>query len=166
MDAEPTPWKERLANRGIALGIGAGLAFGVLGAGLGWRVWLKPQRDRANLRYESMNDVLKLYGLQTAYKAAHGTYADGLGALLSAAPDRDAIRARLAAHVDMNTVAVVAAGAKFKIEVNVLDGNRTLIKIKGPPSNFVPREAPRTLVETGQSAGADVGAPVLPPPAR
>lgn len=156
-------WKQRLTDRRTWLAVGAGLAVGAVGAGVGWQVWLKPQRELAQLRFDTMNDVLKMYGLQTAYKQAHGTYANDLETLLASSPDRAAFKARLASHVDINTVAVVNEGAKFKIEVNVLDKDRTLVKIKGPPPEFVPRDAPKNIVEPGQAVDGDAGKPVLPP---
>ncbi len=163
MDATPSTWKERLTDRRTLLAAGAGLAAGLAGAAAGWQVYLKPQRELAQLRYDAMNDVLTLYGLQTEYQRAHGAYAGDLETLLTYAPERTAIKARLAAHVDINTVAVVNEGAKFKIEVNVLDKDRTLVKIKGPPPEFVPRDAPKALVEPGQAVDGDAGRPVLPP---
>ncbi|MBI3564935.1 MAG: hypothetical protein HY079_07055 [Elusimicrobia bacterium] len=166
MDAPKLGWKERLTHRNTLIAMGAGLAVGALGAFGGYWVWLKPQRELARLRFDAMNDVLKLYGLQTDYMKAHGSYAGDLETLLASSGQRDAVRARLAAHVDLNTITVVDEGAKFKIEVNVLDKDRTLMKIKGPPPEFTPRAAPKMLAEPGRSALPDPGAPVLPPNGR
>jgi hypothetical protein len=92
-------------------------------------------------RYESTIDIAKLYGLQLSYKRAKGTYANDLASLLSVEPDAAALKASLAANVDMTTLAVVGDAAKFKIELNVLDPVRTPIKIRGP---IAPRPAAAT----------------------
>lgn len=162
MDEANLGWKERMTHPRTLLAIGAGLAVGALAAFGGYQVWLKPQKELARLRFDAMNDVLKLYGLQTDHMKAHGSYANDLETLLASSGQRDALRARLAAHVDMNTITVVNEGAKFKIEVNVLDKDRTLMKIKGPPPEFTPSAAPSMPTEPGQSALPDAGAPVLP----
>ena len=141
-----------------------GLAFllfavgGALGVA-GWYVSIRPKLRVDRMRYESVLDIAKLYGLQLSYKKAHGVYADGLDALLSEAPDRDALKKNLAANVDMDTLAVVGGPAKFKIELNVLDPDRTPIRVRGP---IQPRRAPGApvfLPEQAPPMNAD-GAPL------
>ena len=163
MDEPKLTWRQRLTHRSTLMAAAAGLAVGALGAAGGYYVWLRPQRALAQLRYDAMNDVLKLYGLQTDYQKAHGAYANDLETLLAFSGQRDALWQRLASHVDMNTIAVVNEGAKFRVEVNVRDADRTLIKIKGPPPEFVPRSAPKVIEHGVPSALPDAGAPVLPP---
>ena len=72
-----------------------------------------------------------------------------LAALLSVSPDAAALKARLAANADMNTLAVVGTADKFKIELNVLDPERTSIKIRGPV-------APRWEVSTASECIGDI----------
>jgi hypothetical protein len=91
-----------------------------------------PARATAKRRYDAQMAMLKLYDLQTAYRAARGTYAGSLEELLASSPEGPALRAELAANADINTLTVVGDEEKFKLEANVLDSERTLIKIKGP----------------------------------
>lgn len=114
------------------LAIAVGLAVGALAAFGGWRLWLKPREINARKRYETVRDVASLYALQLTYKKRTGRYADGLDALLAIAQNRDAVKARLARNADLSTLTVVGDAEKFKIEANVLDEERTLVKIKGP----------------------------------
>jgi len=166
MAEEALTWGQRLAHPRTLLSLAAGVLVGVAGAAGGWWLWLKPQREAAHLRYEAMMDVLKLYDLQVKHKQARGAYADGLETLLASTGEREAIKARLAAHVDMNTIAVVNMGEKFRVEVNVLDPDRTLMKIKGPPPEFTPRAAPNVPVEGGLSPLSNGGALTAPPASR
>ena len=116
----------------VLTALAAGLALGAAGAAVGWRVWLKPRRQESELRYETLRDITALFGLQLSYKIAKGTYANDLDALLTITPNSAALKARLAAHVDLSTLAVVGNAEKFKIEANVRDKDRTLMKLKGP----------------------------------
>lgn len=144
----------------ILKGVAAGLALGALGAAGGWWFWLKPQRDLARVRYETFQDVSTLFSLQLHYKKVKGVFAPDLDALLTLSPDRDAFKARMADHLDMNTIAVVGDADKFKVEANVLDKDRTLIRLKGPIVT-PPRAAPRTLPVASQTDenGAPIDAP-------
>jgi hypothetical protein len=108
----------------IALGVGSFAATYFLVYG--------PARATAKRRYDAQMAMLKLYDLQTAYRAARGTYAGSLEELLASSPEGPALRAELAANADINTLTVVGDEEKFKLEANVLDSERTLIKIKGP----------------------------------
>jgi hypothetical protein len=143
ISAEFTPltWRQRLFHpltlKSIAAGVAAGLA---LGAGY-WHFVSKPGYDLLQKRFEATIDLAKLYKLQGDYKKAKGTYANDLDSLLALSPDGAALKASLAANVDMTTLTIVGDGKKFKLELNVLDGERTPIKVKGP---FPPRVRPTT----------------------
>jgi hypothetical protein len=142
----------------------AALAVGAAASGAGWWFWLKPQLDVARLRSETTADVLTLYGLQMRYHQRKRTYANDLDSLLALEPDGAARKARMNGHLDLSTLAIVGDATKFKIEANVLDLQRTLIKIRGPIRD---RPAPRPEVivrETGLGLGGD-GRPVAPTPA-
>lgn len=163
---EPLTWKQKMTHPRTLGAIALGVLVGAAGAAGGWYVWLKPQRELARLRYDAMMDVLKLYDLQVKYKQARGAYANDLESLLASSGDKEALRARLALHVDMNTIAVVDQGEKFRVEVNVLDKDRTLMKIKGPPPEFTPRAVPVVPTEPGLSPLSNGGAVAPPPAAR
>jgi hypothetical protein len=161
--AEPTGTTKRLQLIGM---IAAGLAVGAAGTAGAWYVWLKPQLDDARVRAATLEDISHLFGLQNDYMKAKGVYADGLDALLSTDPGREAFKARLASHVDMSTLAVVGGPKKFKIEANALDKERTLIKLKGPVENrFGKQDVDIPLTEATSSAGGGYGLPVAPAPA-
>ena len=108
------------------------LTVGAAGAGVGWQVYLKPIRALAYTRYESHLALMRLYDLQVAYRAANGTYANDLDTLLASAPDAAQLREKLKATVDINTLAVVGDANRFRLEANVLDPQRTSVKIRGP----------------------------------
>lgn len=141
--------------RALAGSAAAGLAL----AAVGWYAIIKPDQALVQKRYESTIDIARLYGLQVAHKKAKGAYASDLDALLALAPDGAALRASLAANVDMTTLAVVGDANKFKIELNVLDPERTSIKVRGP---VAPRQAaatPAAMPEQTAPLNAD-GAPL------
>lgn len=96
------------------------------------KFYLKPLREVANARYQSHLGLMRLYDLQLAYHKAHGTYANDLDTILASAPDGAELRAKLAACVDINTLAVIGDANRFRLEVNVRDGERTPVKIRGP----------------------------------
>lgn len=135
--APPTPsalsrLKDRFKDPKVLMHIAIAAAFSVAACGVGWQFYLKPQRAIAFTRYQSHDLLMKLYDLQIAYHAAHGTYADGLDALLASDPDGAQIRQRLRTCVDLNTIAVLGEQDRFRLEVNILDPQRTLVKIRGP----------------------------------
>lgn len=132
-------WKERIAHRTTLLAVAGGLALGAAAAAGWWRLSYVPAQALVQKRVQTTLDIATLYGLQLSYKRAKGTYANDLASLLSVDPDAAALKASLAANVDMNTLAVVGDANKFKIELNVLDPDRTLIKVKGP---IAPRAQP------------------------
>ncbi len=159
------PWKERLFSASSLRLLFGALILGAAASGAAWQIWLKPLRVAQRQRFETTKDVLELYGLQLKYARAHGFYAGDLDALLALAPDGAARKARMAGHLDLTTLAVVGDAKKFKIEANVLDDDRTLIKIMGPIVDrpWSPKAGP-TLEETGSAVGQN-GLPVAPPPA-
>jgi hypothetical protein len=124
--------KRRLNESRTWLSIAGGLLVGAAAAGVWWKVYLVPEQALVQKRYQSTVDIARLYGLQLSYKRAHGTYANDFPSLLTVAPEAAELKARLAANVDMNTLTVVGDANKFKIELNVLDGERTPIRVKGP----------------------------------
>lgn len=156
----PQTWTQRLFNPKTLAAVAAGLTLGTLIAAGGWWFWLKPQRDVARLRYETMMDVSTLFGLQRHFKEVKGVYAPDLDTLLTLSPDRDAFKARMAGHLDLTTIAVVGSTDAFKIEANVLDPDRTLIRIKGPIENAY-NYAPTSLPQQAPQMDTD-GAPINP----
>ena len=152
-------WKERLTHRTTLMAVAGGLAIGAAAAAGWWHVAITPQRALDQKRYQATMDLATLYGLQLTYKRVKGTYANDLGSLLLIDPEGEALKARLAANVDMNTLAVVGDGDKFKIELNVLDPDRTLIKVKGPIAPRASAASPPTLRTQAPPMNAD-GAPI------
>ena len=125
----------RLSQPRTLAHIALALALGAAGAGAGWVVYLKPIRAIADIRYRSHLGLMRLYDLQLAYHASHGTYANDLDALLASAPDGAKVRAQLKTSVDLNTLAVVGNANWFRLEANVLDPERTAVKFRGPAGN-------------------------------
>ncbi len=113
-----------------ALAVG-GLAL--LGA-LGWWFFVaKPEYDALMLRGRATTDLFALYDLQVEYHRTRGVYSDDLEVLLKSAPDRaEALRAALREHTHLDTLVVAGDEEKFRLEANVRDAERTLLKIKGP----------------------------------
>ena len=151
--------KSRLKKTRGLLGLAGGVALGAAAAAGWWRVVEVPAQALRQKRYESTMNVVKMYGLQLAYKRARGTYANDLASLLSVDPDGAALRASLAANIDMSTLAVDGDANKFKIEVNVLDPDRTLIKITGPIGRRARATTPLALPIQAPAVDAD-GAPI------
>ncbi|MDP3543573.1 MAG: hypothetical protein Q8T11_13975 [Elusimicrobiota bacterium] len=112
--------------------IAAALAAGAAGSAVGRHIYLKPIRAVAAVRYQSHQGLMRLYDLQLAYHAQHGTYADGLDTLLASTPDGTQLREKLKAVVDLETLAVIGDEDRFRLEANVLDPQRTSVKIRGP----------------------------------
>lgn len=149
MEASDSPakitWKQRLTHRSTWLAIFGGLALGTAIAGAWWKLWVVPEQAIIQKRYESTMDIARLYGLQLTYKRAHGTFANDIYSLLSVEPDAAALKSSLAANVDMNTLTVVGDAKRFKIEVNVLDSDRTPIRVRGPLVPKAPAPEPSSL---------------------
>ena len=164
MEAAESPPKQRVTPRTTLIAIAGALALGAAAAVAWWCFSVVPARALLRKRSRSVTAIAKLYGLQLSYKRAHGTYANDLASLLSVDPDRAALKAALAANVDMNTLAVVGDANKFKIELNVLDSGRTLLRLKGPLAPFAFAAAPATPTTPTAPASpmsAD-GAPIIP----
>lgn len=125
-------YKARLSDPRTLYIIAAALAAGAAGAAAGWHIYLKPIRAIAAVRYQSHAGLMRLYDLQLAYHAKHGVYADGLDALLASTPDGAQLREKLKVTMDLETLAVIGDGDRFRLEANVLDPQRTSVKIRGP----------------------------------
>jgi|CXWL01.1.fsa_nt_gi hypothetical protein len=108
------------------------LVCGVAGTAAGWTLWLKPQQVTAQRRYQTHQALMRLHDMQMTYRAARGTFANDLDSLLAASPDGAKVREILRANADDATLTVVGDAQKFRLEANVLDGERTLVKIRGP----------------------------------
>ena len=108
------------------------LALGAAAVGAGWRFHLKPLMAAERNRRQAELSLLRLYTLQEDYRNAHGTYANDLDAILAWAPDGAQLREKLKACVDLDTVAVIGDAKRFRLEINVLDPERTSVKIRGP----------------------------------
>jgi hypothetical protein len=143
-------WRKRVLHvnslKSLAIGIVVGLPIAA-----GYRRFrIQPQLEANQKRYQATLDVAKLYALQISYKKVRGTYANDLDSLLAYAPNGAALKADLAANADLGTLAVDGDKDKFKIELNVLDADRTPIKLQGPltdrprpPSHvLMPSQAP------------------------
>ncbi len=111
-----------------------GLSCVLLGLGClaYWTAELKPQLDLAQKRFESHTAMMRLFDLQKTYLEAHGAYANDLDALLAGAPDADKLRETLKNSVDINTLVIRGDDKRFRIEANILDPDRTLVKFRGP----------------------------------
>ena len=154
-------WKQRLTHTRSLQAAAAGVAAGFALAAGAWCFKIKPEEARVQKRYQSGLDIARLYGLQLDYKKAKGTYANDLDSLLALAPDGATLWANLAANADMTTLAVVGSETKFKIELNVLDGERTSIKIRGPIAPRVSAAKALVLPASAPPMNAD-GAPLAP----
>lgn len=150
MTETPTPptlasrIKERLTNKRLYVLLAIAVVVGLGGGRLGRKILLAPKIKALELQNATLTDLTELYRLQKAHFAARGTYANDLDSLLAIAPTGAQLRERMSRHMDMNTVTVVGDEKRFKLEANVLDKERTLIKLKGP---FVPRA--RAAAPTG-----------------
>lgn len=108
------------------------LALAAAGTGAGWRFYLKPILATADIRYRSHQCLMRLYDLQIAYQDAHGVFANDLDTLLASASDGPQLHEKLRGSVDLNTLAVLGDASRFRLEVNILDPERTAVKIRGP----------------------------------
>jgi hypothetical protein len=153
--------KRRLNEPRTWLVIAGGLLVGAAAAGVWWKFWLVPEKALVEKRYQSTLDIARLYGLQLSYKRVHGTYANDFASLLSVAPEAAELKGSLAANVDMNTLTVVGDANKFKIELNVLDGDRTPIRVKGPVAEKKAPAEPAAVPVPAAPMTSD-GAPIAP----
>jgi len=139
--------------------IAGGILLGCAVSGAVWVGSVKPRIEAAQKRYDTTMALWTLYDLQLANKKATRAYANSLDALLASAKNGSALKARMAASLDLNTVAVVGDAEKFKLEANVLDPERTLIKIKGPIAGRTWSSAPALPLPEAPSS-SDIGAPI------
>jgi hypothetical protein len=133
--SSPSPFaklKRSLVEPRTLFYVALALALGAAGTGITWRFYLKPIRAVAETRYRAQAGLIRLYDLQVAYRKANGAYANDLDTLLMSAPDGAQLREKLKASVDLNTLAVVGDANRFRLEANVLDPERTSVKIRGP----------------------------------
>jgi hypothetical protein len=161
--ASPAPtWKQnvrsKMTGKTLLMIVGS-LALGKA-LGYAWdRYSAAPERAVQHMRYEATKDIVRMYGLQLEYKREKGTYANDLASLLTVDPQGAALKVNLAAYVDMTTLAVVGDAKKFKIEFNMLDRDRTPLKMRGPIAPRADAAAPAALPATAPPMNAD-GAPV------
>jgi len=129
-------------------------------AGANWQFRVKPQLEASRKIYDATMDMWTLYDLQMRNKESTGGYINGLGALLATGEDGPALKARMAEHVDLNTIAVVGDDEKFKIELNVRDKDRTLLKIKGPIARYVWTGTVAAPLPEASMSSDGMGAPI------
>ncbi|MEK7389772.1 MAG: hypothetical protein AAB036_08735 [Elusimicrobiota bacterium] len=122
-------WFKQAANPGYLTGA---LLIGVLGSGIGWNLWIRPLRDVSQRRYQAHQAMMRLYDLQMQYRAARGVFAGDIDTLLASTQDGERVRSILKANTDFTTLTVVGGEQSFRLEANVLDSERTIIKIRGP----------------------------------
>ncbi|MEQ1919004.1 MAG: hypothetical protein ABL955_07375 [Elusimicrobiota bacterium] len=102
------------------------------GVGAVWKFYVLPVRAVSNIRFQAHGCLMRMYDLQLAYHGTHGAYANDLETLLASASDGAQLREKLKASVDINTLAVVGDATRFRLEINMLDPQRTALKIRGP----------------------------------
>ena len=124
--------KRRLFSRTALIALAVSLAAGWAGAMIARRVYLDPLQATAETRFRSHMSLMRLYDLQVAFRSARGTYANDLDTLLGSSPDGAKLRDQLKADIDINTLAVIGDANRFRLEANVLDAERTAVKIRGP----------------------------------
>jgi hypothetical protein len=154
--------KRRLNEGRTWLAIAGGILVGAAAAGVWWKYVLVPEQALVQKRFQATLDIARMYGLQLSYKRAHGAYANDFASLMTVAPEAEELKARLAANVDMNTLTVVGDENKFKIELNVLDGERTPVRIKGPVEDRKPAAEPVVAPVPAAPMTSSDGAPIAP----
>jgi len=112
--------------------VGLVLAVAAAGSAVYKKVVLKPELALATMRYEAQMGLMRLYDLQMEYRKGHEAYANDLEALLATAPDGAQLRDKLKASTDISTLAVIGDADRFRLEANIRDPQRTLVKIRGP----------------------------------
>lgn len=136
---ENTPPSSRLAHLKASLRdprnliiIGLAAAVAVAGSAVFKKVVLGPELALAEKRLHSHEGLMRLYDLQLEYRKGHEAYANDLETLLATAPDGAQLREKLKATTDFSTLAVIGDEDRFRLEANILDPQRTLVKIRGP----------------------------------
>ena len=155
----PITWKQRLVARETWQAVVLGGALGTAIAGAWWKIWVVPEQAIIHKRYQSTMEIARMYGLQLSYKRAHGKFANDFPSLLTVEPDAAELKASLAANVDMATLTVVGDEKRFKIELNVLDPQRTPIRIRGPIMPKAPAAEPSAIPAAAPPMNAD-GSPI------
>lgn len=113
----------------------AAVAFTVISGAAAYGYWtlaVKPVRVIAQTRYKSHLAMMRLYDVQIAYRKTHDTYAKDLDSLLASVSDGPQLKAQLQATTDLSTLTVIGDAERFRLEANVLDPERTLVKFRGP----------------------------------
>ncbi|MBI5247158.1 MAG: hypothetical protein HY923_08245 [Elusimicrobia bacterium] len=134
-DNEPSPLSKLKSLLLSPRSLAAMAALGVVAAAGAWGYWrvaVKPQIAAATMRFESHNAMMRLYELQFVYRKTHDSYAKDLDSLLASAPDGPQLRAKLQDTTDITTLAVIGDADRFRLEANVRDPERTLVKFRGP----------------------------------
>jgi hypothetical protein len=105
----------------------------VAGAAGYYALVIRPEYELVLLRGRAQLDLFGLYGLQQEFRSRHGAYSNDLETLLRSAPDGGAgLRASLQAHTHLDTLVVDGDAWRFKLEANVRDPERTLLRLSGP----------------------------------
>ncbi|MEK7384240.1 MAG: hypothetical protein AAB262_13260 [Elusimicrobiota bacterium] len=156
----PLTWRQRLLRPPAFSSMAVGLVLGAAIAGGHWWFQVKPRVEAARKIHDATMDLWTLYDLQMANKRSSGIYVNGLNALLATTKDGPALKARMAGHIDLNTVAILGDADKFKVELNILDANRTLLKVKGPIGRYLWTAAAAAPLPEASSSSDGMGAPI------
>lgn len=124
-------YKRVMNSRPARIALVAGALITAAWLGIVWKTELVPIRAAADVRFRSHNALMRLYELQLKHHKANGTFAGDLETLLAGVPDAEKLREELKATTDINTLAVIGDAQKFRLEANVLDAERTLVKFRG-----------------------------------
>lgn len=124
-------YKRRVVSPASLAAIGISTALSIAGVAGFHTFFIKPRRAIIATRYNSHVALMRLYKLQLSYHAAHGTFASTLETLLSSTPDGAQLREQLKATTDITTLAVIGDASRFRLEANILDPERTLVKFRG-----------------------------------
>jgi hypothetical protein len=125
-------WKRASLAPKMLLLLGLSTVLSGVGCFAYWQFAMKPQLEAAQTHYRAHIAMMRLWDLQKAYHAAHGTYANDLDSVLAGAPDADKLRETLKNNTDINTLVVRGDEKRFRLEANILDSERTLLKFRGP----------------------------------
>ena len=124
--------KASLSDTRALVIVGLVLAGAAAGSAVYKKVVLKPELALATMRFDSQMGLMRLYDLQMEYRKSHEAYANDLETLLATAPDGAQLRDKLKASTDITTLAVIGDADRFRLEANIRDPQRTLVKIRGP----------------------------------